>query len=81
MARAIDIPIMYYNLPSATWLELTAAQLRDLPIASLKDTGGDATAATELIQTEGPTLLNGALPVPRAPELSGRREGCVRVGR
>ena len=25
----------------------------------LKDTGGDAVAATELIQTDGPTLLNG----------------------
>ena len=30
-----------------------------LPITSLKDTGGDAVAATELIQTGGPTLLNG----------------------
>ena len=29
------------------------------PIACLKDTGGDAVAATELIQTDGPTLLNG----------------------
>jgi hypothetical protein len=28
-------------------------------ITSLKDTGGDAVAATELIQTDGPTLLNG----------------------
>ena len=39
--------------------ELTAEQLRELPITCLKDTGGDATAATELIQTDGPTLLNG----------------------
>jgi dihydrodipicolinate synthase/N-acetylneuraminate lyase len=38
---------------------LTAEQLRALPIDSLKDTGGDHTAATELIQTDGPTLLNG----------------------
>src|SRR5919197_3179237 len=59
VADAIDIPIMYYNLPSATGVTLTAEQLRELPISSLKDTGGDATAATELIQTEGPTLLNG----------------------
>src|SRR3712207_7118264 len=50
---------MYYNLPSASGQRLTAAQLRELPIASLKDTGGDAVAATELIQTDGPTLLNG----------------------
>jgi 4-hydroxy-tetrahydrodipicolinate synthase len=59
VAEAIDIPIMYYNLPSATGVKLTAAQLRELPISSLKDTGGDFAAATELIQTDGPMLLNG----------------------
>jgi 4-hydroxy-tetrahydrodipicolinate synthase len=59
IAGAIDIPIMYYNLPSASGQRLTAAQLRELPIACLKDTSGDAVAATELIQTGGPTLLNG----------------------
>jgi 4-hydroxy-tetrahydrodipicolinate synthase len=59
VADAIGIPIMYYNLPSASGVELTAAQLRELPISCLKDTGGDAVAATELIQTDGPTLLNG----------------------
>jgi 4-hydroxy-tetrahydrodipicolinate synthase len=59
VAEAVGIPIMYYNLPSATGVTLTAAQLRELPISSLKDTGGDAVAATELIQSDGPTLLNG----------------------
>ena len=59
VAEAIDIPIMYYNLPSATGVTLTAEQLRALPIACLKDTGGDVAAATELIQTGGPALLNG----------------------
>jgi 4-hydroxy-tetrahydrodipicolinate synthase len=59
VADAISIPIMYYNLPGATGVELTAAQLRELPISALKDTGGDAIAATELIQTGAPTLLNG----------------------
>jgi 4-hydroxy-tetrahydrodipicolinate synthase len=59
VANAIDIPIMYYNLPSATGVTLTTAQLRELPISSLKDTGGDFAAANELIQTDGPTLLNG----------------------
>jgi 4-hydroxy-tetrahydrodipicolinate synthase len=59
VADAIDIPIMYYNLPSASGVTLTADQLRELPITCLKDTGGDATAATELIQSDGPTLLNG----------------------
>src|SRR5919198_957780 len=59
VADAIEIPIMYYNLPSASGVKLTAAQLRELPVACLKDTGGDAVAATELIQGDGPTLLNG----------------------
>src|ERR671914_1660790 len=62
VADAIEIPIMYYNLPSASGIKLTAAQFRELQgagVSCLKDTGGDATAATELIQTDGPTLLNG----------------------
>jgi 4-hydroxy-tetrahydrodipicolinate synthase len=63
VADAIDIPIMYYNLPSATGVKLSAAQLRELGgragVTCLKDTGGDAVAAMELIQTDGPTLLNG----------------------
>jgi 4-hydroxy-tetrahydrodipicolinate synthase len=59
VADAISIPIVYYNLPGATGVELTAEQLRALPISALKDTGGDTVAATELIQTGGPTLLNG----------------------
>jgi 4-hydroxy-tetrahydrodipicolinate synthase len=59
VADAIAIPMMYYNLPSASGITLSAAQLRELPVTCLKDTGGDAVAATELIQTGGPTLLNG----------------------
>jgi 4-hydroxy-tetrahydrodipicolinate synthase len=63
VADAIGIPIMYYNLPSASGVTLTADQLRELGeqagVTCLKDTGGDAVAATELIQTGGPTLLNG----------------------
>ena len=56
VAEAIEIPIMYYNLPSASGVRLTAAQFRELGagVTSLKDTGGDAVAATELIQTDGP---------------------------
>jgi 4-hydroxy-tetrahydrodipicolinate synthase len=63
VAEAIDIPIMYYNLPSASGVTLDAAQYGELQrvagVTCLKDTGGDAVAATELIQTDGPTLLNG----------------------
>src|ERR687890_1000344 len=39
VADAISIPIMYYNLPGATGVTLTAEQLRRLPVACLKDTG------------------------------------------
>jgi dihydrodipicolinate synthase/N-acetylneuraminate lyase len=59
VADAIAIPIMYYNLPGGSGVTLTAAQLAELPVTCLKDTGGDTVAATELIQTDGPTLLNG----------------------
>ena len=59
VADAISIPIMYYNMPGVSGVTVSAQQLRELPITCLKDTGGDATAATELIQTDGPTLLNG----------------------
>ena len=59
VADSIEIPIMYYNLPDASGVKLSAAQFRELPVSSLKDTGGDAVAATELIQTGVPTLLNG----------------------
>jgi 4-hydroxy-tetrahydrodipicolinate synthase len=65
VADRISIPIMYYNLPSASGVTLDAGQLRELRrtagVMSLKDTGGDAVAATELVQAgeQVPTLLNG----------------------
>jgi 4-hydroxy-tetrahydrodipicolinate synthase len=65
VAERLSIPIMYYNLPSASGVTLDADQLRELRraarVTSLKDTGGDAVAATELVQAgqDGPTLLNG----------------------
>jgi dihydrodipicolinate synthase/N-acetylneuraminate lyase len=62
VADRIGIPILYYNIPRATGVTLTAGQFRELQhvgVTCLKDTGGDHSAATELIQTDGPTLLNG----------------------
>ena len=65
VADRISIPIMYYNLPSASGVTLDLAQLAELRrvagVTSLKDTGGDAVAATEIIQAgeHAPTLLNG----------------------
>jgi 4-hydroxy-tetrahydrodipicolinate synthase len=65
VAERVSIPIMYYNLPSASGVTLDVDQLRELRrvagVTSLKDTGGDAVTATELIQAadDVPTLLNG----------------------
>ena len=65
VAESISLPIMYYNIPSASGVTLDAAQLSELRrvarVTSLKDTGGDAVAATELIQAgeRVPALLNG----------------------
>ena len=65
VAERISIPIVYYNLPAATGVTLDADQFRELRraarVTALKDTGGDAVAATELVQAgrDAPTLLNG----------------------
>jgi dihydrodipicolinate synthase/N-acetylneuraminate lyase len=53
VAEGISIPIVYYNIPSATGTRLTAreiAGLADIPgVEYLKDTSGDAVALTELL--------------------------------
>lgn len=65
VAEQISIPIMYYNLPDASGVELDHEQWTQLAqrggVTSLKDTGGNAPAATRLIQRPDgvPTLLNG----------------------
>ena len=65
VADQIAIPIMYYNLPGATGVTLDSDQFRELRrvagVSSLKDTGGDAVVATELIHAgeDTPVLLNG----------------------
>lgn len=46
------LPIMYYNIPSATGLKLSPTQLADLSkvgVKYMKDTSGDAPALTELL--------------------------------
>ena len=54
VAGAISIPVMLYHIPSVTGQELTPAQigeLADIPgVASIKDSSGDASALTELLQ-------------------------------
>lgn len=65
VADRISIPIMYYNLPSATGVTLTVKRLAELKrvarVTTLKDTGGDAIAATAFFQSREdlPTILNG----------------------
>jgi 4-hydroxy-tetrahydrodipicolinate synthase len=65
VAERISIPIVYYNLPSASGVTLDSGRLAELKrvagVTALKDTGGDAVAATELIQAGDrvPVLLNG----------------------
>ena len=47
ISDAVDIPIMYYHLPSVTGVELTPAQFAELAretnVTSFKDTSGDVT--------------------------------------
>ena len=53
VGEAISIPIVYYNIPSATGFRLTAQEITDLAglpgIKYLKDTSGDAVTLTELL--------------------------------
>jgi dihydrodipicolinate synthase/N-acetylneuraminate lyase len=65
VADRLSIPIMYYHLPSASGITLTAERLAELKrvagVTAFKDTGGDAIAATAFLQSREdlPVLLNG----------------------
>lgn len=65
VVAALDIPVMYYNVPGATGLSLSAEQLGDLAAATgvryIKDTGGDGSALTDLLlrQADRVTTFNG----------------------
>ena len=65
IVSALDIPVMYYNVPGATGLRLSAEQLGDLGEATgvryIKDTGGDGSALTDLLlrQCDRVTAFNG----------------------
>lgn len=62
---ASRLPIMFYNIPSASGLSLTPAEIASLAevegVRYLKDTSGDAVALTELLQLHGSriTAFNG----------------------
>ena len=57
VAESISIPIMYYNVPGATGVHLSAdqlAELGDIPgVDYMKDTSGDAVSLTNLIVSKG----------------------------
>jgi dihydrodipicolinate synthase/N-acetylneuraminate lyase len=62
VAAAIEDPIMYSNLPSASGVTSpppSSASWEQAGVPCLKDADGDAVVTTELIQTAGPKLLNG----------------------
>lgn len=65
VVEAVDVPVMYYNLPSATGVHLTAEQFGELArrtgVSSYKDTGGDLPAFTSvrLDHADAITALNG----------------------
>lgn len=65
VGSAISIPIMYYNVPGATGIKLTAAEIAELGdidgVDYLKDTSGDAIALAELLAVRGDriTAFNG----------------------
>jgi 4-hydroxy-tetrahydrodipicolinate synthase len=62
---AAGLPIMYYNIPSATGLSLTPAEIASLGdvdgVRYLKDTSGDAVGLTELLHEHADriTTFNG----------------------
>jgi 4-hydroxy-tetrahydrodipicolinate synthase len=65
VSDAIDIPIMYYNIPSATGVSLAPEELaklaRETAVTSYKDTGGDFTwfSAVQQQHAADITALNG----------------------
>jgi dihydrodipicolinate synthase/N-acetylneuraminate lyase len=61
VAGSVSIPVMLYNIPSATGQHLTPAQIAELAddipgVASIKDSSGDAYALTELLERYGDRL-------------------------
>lgn len=65
VGEAIDIPIVYYNVPGATGIRLTAAELAglgDIPnVDYIKDTSGDFSTVTAMLigYADKITLFNG----------------------
>ncbi|MTD13912.1 dihydrodipicolinate synthase family protein [Nakamurella sp. YIM 132087] len=60
VSAAVSLPIVYYNVPGATGVRLTAAELAGLGaierVDYLKDTSGDAVALADLLASRGPDI-------------------------
>ncbi|MBO8194291.1 dihydrodipicolinate synthase family protein [Streptomyces oryzae] len=81
VSDAVDIPIMYYNIPSATGVQLTPEQLarlaRETAVTSYKDTGGDFAwfSAVKELHAQDITALNGWDTLTFAALASGAQAG------
>ncbi|MFC9502861.1 dihydrodipicolinate synthase family protein [Streptomyces sp. NPDC057002] len=81
VSEAIDIPIMYYNIPSATGVQLTPEELaklaRETAVTSYKDTGGDFAWLTAVQQRHAKDIaaLNGWDTLTFAALASGAKAG------
>ncbi len=79
VARAVDLPIMVYNIPQSTTIDITPelyAQLLGIDnIEAIKDSTGSLIRIQELLAVGG-TVFNGADPIAFAALLAGC-PGCV----
>ncbi|TLS43251.1 dihydrodipicolinate synthase family protein [Streptomyces montanus] len=81
VSEAIDIPIMYYNIPSASGVQLTPEELaqlaRETAVTSYKDTGGDFAwlSAVQQQHAQDITTLNGWDTLTFAALASGAKAG------
>ncbi|MEV0742143.1 dihydrodipicolinate synthase family protein [Streptomyces sp. NPDC050549] len=81
VSEAIDIPIMYYNLPSVSGVQLTPEELaqlaRETAVTSYKDTGGDFAwfSAVQQQHSLDITALNGWDTLTFAALASGAKAG------
>jgi 4-hydroxy-tetrahydrodipicolinate synthase len=79
VARAVDLPIMVYNIPQSTTIDITPdlyAKLLEIDnIRAIKDSTGSLIRVQELLAVGG-TVFNGADPIAFAALLAGC-PGCV----
>ena len=79
LARAVSTPIMVYNIPQATNIDITPDFFRDLleidNIEYIKDSTADLVRIQQLLATGG-TVFNGADPIAFASLVAGC-PGCV----